>query len=85
MLANSNREVISYDTLNALTDAQLRLARNEIYARHGRRFQNASLQAYFDSKSWYKGTIAPEDFDASILSNVEITNIERIKEVEAKR
>ena len=85
VLANSNREVISYDTLNALTDAQLRLARNEIYARHGRRFQDASLQAYFDSKSWYKGTIAPEDFDASVLSNVEITNIERIKEVEAKR
>ena len=29
-------------------------ARNEIYARHGREFKTASLQAYFNSKSWYK-------------------------------
>ena len=32
----------------------LRRARNEIYARHGRTFNDDSLQSYFNSCSWYK-------------------------------
>lgn len=85
ILPGSDTTLISYDTLRALSNDQLRLARNEIYARHGRRFDDAQLQAYFDGKSWYHGTIAPEDFDANVLSKVELQNIDRIKEVEASR
>lgn len=60
-------------------DAQtLRYARNEIYARHGRRFSDQELQAYFDGKSWYQGTIEPEDFEESLLSEIEKTNAELI-------
>ncbi|MFR9148557.1 MAG: YARHG domain-containing protein [Hungatella sp.] len=31
----------------------LRFAKNEIYARHGRRFHDSELQGYFDQLSWY--------------------------------
>ena len=43
------------------------IARNEIYARHGRKFNDSELQAYFNSKSWYKGTVNPEDFSTSVF------------------
>ena len=51
------------------------LARNEIYARHGRKFIDTQIQAYFNSKSWYHGTVEAADFDASVLSSIERTNI----------
>lgn len=85
VLPGSNSSLYSYATLQSLSDWELRVARNEIYARHGRLFNNADLQAHFNSKSWYKGTIAPDAFDASVLNSVELENIDRIKEVEASR
>ena len=47
----------SYDYLNSSdfagkTKEELRRGRNEIYARHGRRFNDKGLQWYFDSKPW---------------------------------
>ena len=35
------------------TNWELPLIRNEIYARHGRTFENKYLRAYFKGKSWY--------------------------------
>ena len=57
-------------------------ARNEIYARHGRRFKDDELQEYFNSKSWYEGTIDPDDFAENILSDIEIQNKDVIVEFE---
>ncbi len=68
--------------LAGFTKEQLRLARNEIYARHGRRFKDAELQAYFDSKPWYNGTIQPDDFDESVFNQFEKDNISLIKSLE---
>ena len=60
--------------IEGLSKGELKIARNEIYARHGRMFQDDSLQAYFNSCSWYTPSIAPEDFKESILNEVEIAN-----------
>jgi len=57
---------------------QLQTAINEIYARNGRRFKNPEIQAYFDSKAWYWGTVDPEDFDDNMLSKIERKNIEKL-------
>lgn len=85
ILPDSQTALVSYEKLATLSAYQLRLARNEIYARHGRRFQDAQLQAYFDAKPWYHGTIASDAFDVSVLNDTELANIARIQEVEAKR
>ena len=45
-----------------MTPQQICYAKNEIYARHGRKFQSSELTAYFNSQPWYQGTIEPEDF-----------------------
>lgn len=61
----------------------LNLARNEIYARHGRLFNNEEIQAYFDSMPWYTGTIQPEDFDDGVFNQYEKANLEKISAIEA--
>ena len=79
---SSNRYLTEQD-LVGLSNEELRRARNEIAARHGRRFKDADLQAYFDSKSWYNGTIDADDFNKVVrLSEIEQKNMEFIKKHE---
>ena len=70
-----------YD-LQGLDKALLRFVRNEIYARHGAIFKDIGLQHYFESKSWYSGTVNVSDFDASVFNEVELENIKLIKAYE---
>ena len=79
---SSIRELTDSD-LSGLSKSKLRIARNEIYARHHRKFDSADLQIYFDKKSWYSGTIEPSDFDEkNELSQIEKKNIDLIKKYE---
>ena len=79
---SSIRELTDSD-LSGLSKGKLRIARNEIYARHHRKFDSADLQIYFDKKSWYSGTIEPSDFDEkNELSQIEKKNIDLIKKYE---
>ena len=83
---NSDSAYLTRDQVAALTPEQLRLARNEIYARHGRIFQDEGLAAYFSSKSWYQPLYDGASFDAlgdSILNEYEIANRDLIQEYEA--
>ena len=76
------------DYFEGLSNDELRLARNEIFARHGRTFKDEALQSYFNSKSWYVPVYSPEEFDAimeDILNDWEKANVQAIKEVEAER
>ena len=82
ILPESHLRLYTVEELSSLSSSDLRLARNEIYARHGRRFSSADLQAYFDSMPWYTGTISPEAFDNSILNAIELQNIELITSLE---
>lgn len=59
----------------ALSESERQMAINEIYARHGRMFNDSTVQLYFDCMSWYNGTTAPEDFDDSVFNEVELYNI----------
>ena len=52
---NSDSEYLTASQLSSIkTPTQLRIAINEIYARHGYSFiKNPSIQRYFDAKNWY--------------------------------
>lgn len=85
ILPNSDTRKYSKSELSNLSKDQLRLARNEIFARHGRKFRDKELQAYFESKSWYKGVYEPEEFDKIMnkeLNSIEQDNLDIIKELE---
>lgn len=68
--------------LSGLSSWELKLARNEIYARHGRVFKDSSLQNYFNSCTWYNGYISPDNFNDDSLNSVEKYNVKLIKKYE---
>ena len=88
MLDFSSEQAVSEADLAGLSLAQLRIARNEIFARHGRQFRDTALNQWFYSKQWYLNLPAkysPDDFDRlspSPLSKLEIQNIEVINNYE---
>lgn len=82
VLPGSDSRYLREDDLRGLTAEECRLARNEIFARHGRRFEDPALQAYFDACSWYAGTVAAEDFDESVFNEYEAANVAFIREYE---
>lgn len=86
ILPKSNQEKLSRADLEGLTKEQLRLARNEIYARHGMIFGVEDLDQYFASKSWYTPTISYADFDNKVeMSIIEEQNIILIQQVEKEK
>ena len=85
MLPDSATRTYSKTELKKLSDYELFVARNEIFARHGRKFQSAELKEYFNSKSWYNGTIEAGDFDESVLNADERANAALIREIEESR
>ncbi len=84
ILPESDSRYYTEDELSSLTKDELRIARNEIYARHGRRFDSEDLQSYFDEKSWYQGTVDPSDFSMSVFNDYELANIRTIEDAEAQ-
>ncbi len=66
---------ISAQMLRGLSLHELRLLRNEIYARHGRQFRADWLTQYFFSQPWYSPN---EDFKDEDLSGASKQNVETI-------
>lgn len=88
ILPECETRVYTREELSGLSAAELRLARNEIYARHGRKFSAKYLNTYFSSKSWYTPLYEGEEIDAkgdSILNQNEIANRDLIVELEKEK
>ena len=73
----SDQVLLTEEDVAPILDDQekLSIARNEIYARHGRMFDTEWLQEYFNSKPWYEGIYNAADFDQNVtLSDIETQN-----------
>lgn len=57
-------------------------AKNEIYARHGRKFQSRELQEYFSSQPWYYGNTEPSEFSEDVFNSYEKANVKLLTERE---
>jgi hypothetical protein len=73
--------LVSEEMLKGLSLHELRLLRNEVYARRGRQFRTEWLSQYFWSQPWYE---AREDKAEPELSEVEKKNVETIVAYERK-
>lgn len=51
----SDTECLTAADVKGLSATEINLAKNELYARHGRIFDRQDLQQYFESCSWYYG------------------------------
>lgn len=81
----SDSEYISYSDLYGLSQTEVTLARNEIYARHGRKFTTDSIREYFESKSWYYPQYSPDDFSESVFNQYEKENLKTIVAYEQEK
>lgn len=70
---------ITDETLGGMFAEDLRVLRNEVYARHGRVFKDPKLQKYFESQAWYK---ANPEFKDDQLNQIESDNLKKIVEAE---
>ena len=77
MLPASDVRLLNGYDMRYMPGYQLRLARNEIFARHGYRFNSEDLQQFFGRRLWY----TPVDRTVS-LSDIEQANVELIKRIE---
>ena len=79
---SSERARCRSTTSEACRPDDARLLRNEIYARHGRRFRDPRLQKYFASFAWYHPSDA---FRENQLNDTERKNVTLISQYESGR
>ena len=82
ILPFSDTRLLTERDLQGLNANDLRLARNEIYARHGRQFRDDELQAHFNAMPWYS-PILPHGVEP-VLSDLERSNVLLIQEFERR-
>lgn len=82
ILPDSDSRVIDVNEIIHMSKEELRLARNEIYARHGRQFEAKDLIQYFENQPWYNGSVPQEDFDEGVLNEFEKANLDLINSIE---
>ena len=83
LLPDSSSRYLTEADLSGLSWEQCCLARNEIFARHGRIFLTPQIAAYFEGKSWYKGTISADQFSETVFNEYERANISFISQYES--
>jgi len=74
----SNRQLTSED-LTGKSALELKIMRNEIFARHGYKFKSEEMKNYFNQQKWYKPMY---DDITSKLTEIENANIKMIKQYE---
>jgi hypothetical protein len=72
-------EEITEDMIQDLYIEDLRVLRNELYARKGRIFKDTELQKYFAAQPWYKPN---PDFKDEMLTEKEYKNLAVIRQAE---
>lgn len=73
----SDNTVITEIDLSKLNETELRYAYAEVFARHGKAFEDKNWSKYFNSKDWYVPNPSYRDSD---LSEIEVENANYIKE-----
>ena len=69
IFSNSSSSYLSNSDVSALSDNNLTIALNEIYARRCRIFKDPALSSYFNSKSWYTPKYTQAEFDKNVTFN----------------
>ena len=64
---------------------ELRIMRNEIYARHGRKFYDRDLSAYFHDQPWYDPRYERSEFPDELITDLQTKNIYHIKHYEKRK
>jgi len=75
----TSQRLLSTSEISGMSKQDLKIMRNEIFARHGYIFKTPEMKSYFKTQSWYHGQY---DDVTSMLSSIEKQNVELIKKYE---
>lgn len=81
IIPNSHQRRLTEGDLAGMSNWTLTLARNEIYARHGRPFDNSHIRGHFTSQGWYSPNSA---FRESWMSATERRNATFIRDYQQR-
>jgi hypothetical protein len=70
LIPDSDRRILTASDLKSLSREELRIARNEIFARRGRYFEAADLKSRFERFSWY----APNTWNPKLSSIEQVSH-----------
>lgn len=75
---DTGRRAYTYEELQTLQwdEVLLSVYRNEIYARHGYRFREELWNRFFESYSWYDGSVDADAFDPACFNEYERGNLD---------
>lgn len=85
ILPDSDTIKLTSEQVKELSADDLNIAKNEIYARHGRIFEDSFLSSYFQGTTWYKPTTPAAEFSDSVFNSVEVYNLQVINKEENRR
>lgn len=75
----ASQRLITTSELSGMSKKDLKIMRNEIFARHGYIFKSADMKSYFSQQKWYQAQFGDV---TSMLSQIEKQNVELIKKYE---
>ena len=81
----SSDRLLSEGDVGVLTDYELRIAINEIYARNHYQFQNADMREYFSKKDWYTGLYPNQEDVRAKFNSTEEANVKLMEKERARR
>jgi len=76
-----NGESVNENDVKDLEATELRILRNAVFARHGRKYDSEGLGAYFNNRSWYKPR---DDYSDNALTPLDRANVKLILAVEQR-
>ncbi len=75
VLPDSDKSYLCYTDLTPLNQDALKIAQEEIHARHGRIFSDANLQEYFEACSWYSPSSGSSNLNEYEKGNLELIRV----------
>ncbi len=83
ILPNVDSKKLTEDDIKDFDLEKTQYAIAEIYARHQCKFEDSTLQEYFDSKWWYDGYTEQKDFSESVFNEYETANLALLRQRES--
>lgn len=81
-LFNTDSEYYTAEDFAAAPESVIRVAKNEIYARHGYIFNDWDMNNYFNGMDWYTPSIDSAIFSDSVFNEYEKANLELLNSIQ---
>lgn len=70
ILPEAQSGYLTQEDIEGLTLKGISYAKNELYAKYGRKFESSELSEYMNSKTWYDGIYEPKEQDSYIVNQL---------------